>query len=1013
MTWQVVLDKIPTMANTKSTLLTNEELRVLYSPPTFSERERTEFFTFTNAELKTLKSFERVEYAVYFAISLAFFKLKYTLVNFRYRDVTEERQHVMKRYFPGKPTPRKFPDNKDVIKRIENKVLSVVGFSRFRGEIANNIVSIVQKQASSYPRQRQLCKALLNLMIKKDVAIPPITTIQSAITQIWNHEQTRVLKTYYRHTSKKQRQVILALLEKTDDHYRIVSIKKDMKAFNTANVQVEREKHEQLNAVFSIANLVLPKLRLPRATIEYYADLINYYNGPRLKQLNQDTLQLYLLCYSHSRFQVVNDNLLEAFKTFTNNLHSKADETAKIESADCLDELDKIRHKVCNLLMAIKNDTHETYIEKAKLYQCIPEQELEVTAQILMSDKLDKALLYWRYIDRQERSIILNLRPLFLDLDITILKNEALRDIVNLMREYFQSDMKLKLPAHIKECFPPAAAEYIFKDGEPIINRLEFFVYRQLAHHVDTNKLTLKHSIQHKQLEDNLINLPRWKREKPSILRSLSYPKLLAKSPKLLLEKQEHDSRRMYQKINADINNGDNEQLIIKTNQQGDKIWRLRPLEQSVDPNESLFKHFQKRGIADVMRFVDAKTGYSQALQESILPRTVRSEYNPENTDAVIFANAIRLGSRGMAAVCDLSLNDLLNAENNHVRMETVIQATQIVNTSTEKLEIFERYNIDGYRHFSLDGMKIGARISNIAARHSPKFLGTDAGVSSYNAIFNYLPIVGRLISSNKYEGNFTFELAHHQNAQAFKLERASTDRHGMNALNFALFDLTELEFAPRIPKMHNETLWGFGQHKEYSDLIITPHKMIKKDYIVDDWDNIQRIIASMLTGDAIPHVVIGKMASSKYRSKTKLALMHYNHIVRSNFILRCINDKRFRWAIECALNRGEAFNNLYRAIALLNGGKFRGQSEAEMLLWDQCSRLVASIIVYYNAYILNHLYVNAKSQAEKDLLIALSPGAWAHINMIGYYRFAGIDSARLIDQMLTNWDWQQALKME
>lgn len=253
--------------------------------------------------------------------------------------------------------------------------------------------------------------------------------------------------------------------------------------------------------------------------------------------------------------------------------------------------------------------------------------------------------------------------------------------------------------------------------------------------------------------------------------------------------------------------------------------------------------------------------------------------------------------------------------------------------------------------------------------------------------------------------------MLHHQNAQAFKLERASTDRHGMNPLNFALFDLTGVEFAPRIPKMHNETMWGFGRRDEYNNLIITPDKIIKKDYIIDDWDNMQRMVASMLTSEAIPSVIIGKMSSRNYRSKTKLAFSHYNHIVRSNFILRCINDKRFRWAIECALNRGEAFNNLYRAIALLNGGKFRGQSEAEMMLWDQCSRLVAEIILYYNAYILNHMYVNSKTQAEKDLIIALSPGAWVHINMIGYYRFCGLDNSRFIDEILTKWDWQQALK--
>ena len=605
--------------------------------------------------------------------------------------------------------------------------------------------------------------------------------------------------------------------------------------------------------------------------------------------------------------------------------------------------------------------------------RCVPESELDIAAQILISDKLDKNYLYWRYIDTKSQSIALNLRPLFLNLDLTILRHDELKNLVEAMKQYLESDKNTTFPKQVIDWLPKDKRAYMMSKDAPIENRVEFLMYTQLAHHIDTNKLTLKYSIQHKAVEDTFITMPKWKKEKPTILRSLPYPKLRAKSPQSFLDEKEYHLREMYKKVNADIKNGNNEQVLLKTNNQGNTVWRLRPLEQFVDPNDSLFKHFQKRGISDVMRFVDAKTGYSRSLKESALPRSTKTAFSPETTDAVILSNAIRLGSRGMAAVCDLSLNELLIAENNHVRMETIVAATHIVNTETEKLDIFKHYNIDGYRHCSLDGVKIGARINNIATRHSPKLLGRDAGVSSYNAIFNHLPIVGRLISPNKYEGNFTFEMLHHQNSQAFKLERASTDRHGMNPLNFALFDLTGLEFAPRIPKMHNESLWGFRRHKEYSDLIVAPDNMVNKNYVIEDWDNMQRMLVSMLTGEAIPSVIIGKMSPNKYRSKTKLAFEHYNHIVRSDFILRCINDKNFRWAIECALNRGEAFNNLYRTIALLNGGKFRGQSETEMMLWDQCSRLVAAIVLYYNAYVLNYLYINAKSQAEKEAW--LKPG--------------------------------------
>ena len=151
------------MPNTINMLLTAQEKRALYYPPVLCDIERKEYFSFNDAELKLLNSFQSIADSVYFAISLAFFKLKYTLVDFKYQEVTKERQYIIQRYFPTKPIPRSFSNDKDVIARIENKVLIAAGFKRFRGEPANHLVSILQKQAPSYPRQRQLCKAFLNL----------------------------------------------------------------------------------------------------------------------------------------------------------------------------------------------------------------------------------------------------------------------------------------------------------------------------------------------------------------------------------------------------------------------------------------------------------------------------------------------------------------------------------------------------------------------------------------------------------------------------------------------------------------------------------------------------------------------------------------------------------------------------------------------------------------------------------------------------------------------------------
>ena len=56
--------------------------------------------------------------------------------------------------------------------------------------------------------------------------------------------------------------------------------------------------------------------------------------------------------------------------------------------------------------------------------------------------------------------------------------------------------------------------------------------------------------------------------------------------------------------------------------------------------------------------------------------------------------------------------------------------------------------------------------------------------------------------------------MVHHQNTCDFNLECISTDKHGINAFNFGLFDLTDQIMLPRIPKPHNEILWGFGHHR-------------------------------------------------------------------------------------------------------------------------------------------------------------------------------------------------------
>ena len=73
-----------------------------------------------------------------------------------------------------------------------------------------------------------------------------------------------------------------------------------------------------------------------------------------------------------------------------------------------------------------------------------------------------------------------------------------------------------------------------------------------------------------------------------------------------------------------------------------------------------------------------------------------------------------------------------------------------------------------------------------------------------------------------------------------------------------------------------------------------------------------------------------------------------------------------------------------------------------------QNPRFIAAVIHYYNAYILNSLYENSTDEEERKYLAGLSPTAWIHINLLGYYEFNPQVVLDWVEQILQQWDWKK-----
>ena len=108
--------------------------------------------------------------------------------------------------------------------------------------------------------------------------------------------------------------------------------------------------------------------------------------------------------------------------------------------------------------------------------------------------------------------------------------------------------------------------------------------------------------------------------------------------------------------------------------------------------------------------------------------------------------------------------------------------------------------------------------------------------------------------------------------------------------------------------------------------------------------------------------------------------------------MLEFIDSPKLRQSVQRALNRGEQYHQLKRALNEANAGKLRYATDVEQELWNECSRLLINAILYYNMILLSEAVARREQRGEitgAEQLKAVSPVAWTHVNFYGRYTFS------------------------
>ena len=1000
-------------------ILSDDEIAALYGQPRFAPEEQAEYFALSAEEKATQELLHSVKSQTFFILQLGYFKARRLFFAWGMDEVREDIHFIQACYFPDYP-----PITSVIAKatRIKHQQLILALFNyRYCHTEERQTLSLKAKQVAKVSsRPIYICRELIHHLQQQCIVLPGYRFLQEMVSQVLIDEQNRLTQIVREHLGEADILALKQLLADTQGLYEITQLKQEPRNFREGEIKRELQRGQQLEPIYRLAQGLLPRMGISRESVKYYASLVGYYSVYKLNRMDVWQVYVYLLCFALHRTQRLHDNLINSLLYHVRHFREEAKVAARDKLLEGYQKANQDMEKAGEVLKLFTADSiaaetpfHE--VQETAFAILGREKLLEVANRIAATPGLDEQVFQWEHIDSLAIRFKRQLRPVIQAISFASpQQDDPLVEAISFLKTAFQHGRALgtyapdTLPTQV---IPKPVGRYLYRqdgnDGNKqlITNRYEFWVYRLMRNALEAGDLFCRDSVRFRSFEDDLVDDQQWQ-HKHRLMDEAGLAILNQPAAEHLAELEQQLEARITA-VNQRIASGGNGHLQFR--QLGkQRQWTLKYPSPTETVNHPFFDGLKPTNIASVLDYVNRHCPFMDAF-EHVLGRFTRQALDGQALVAALLAWGTNLGLGRMGEISDMDYQRLASTSDNRIRLETLREANDRISNGIAKLPIFQHYTLGSGIHSSSDGQKFETSRDTLNARHSPKYFGLKKGIVSYTLVANHVPVNAEVIGANEHESHYVFDLLHN-NTTDIEIGTHSTDTHGANQVNFAILYPFGYQFAPRYRDIYSvvtTSLYGFKPPSHYEECVIKPAHKVNTGLIISEWDNIQRIMVSLAQKTTTQSIIIGKLSAYARKNRTKRALWEYDSIIRSLYLLDYVDSLPLRQNVQKALNRGESYHKLRRAIAYANFGKLRFKTEHEQQIWNECSRLLTNCIIHYNASLLSGVLALREQAGDHEgiaKLARVSPVAWSHINLFGRYEFGKplepIDLDRLIGEL-------------
>jgi TnpA family transposase len=392
--------------------------------------------------------------------------------------------------------------------------------------------------------------------------------------------------------------------------------------------------------------------------------------------------------------------------------------------------------------------------------------------------------------------------------------------------------------------------------------------------------------------------------------------------------------------------------------------------------------------IEDLLQDVDEWCGFTRAFQPL-------GGYQPRSGDphrsllATLIAHGTNLGLAAMSQSVDTLTADALQDTSRWFLRPATIKAANTVMVDHHHGLPLSRLWGDG-RRSSSDGQRFAVERDSLLGSPYPRYFGYyERALQLYTHTADQHSVYAtQAISCAPREAGYVLS-GILDNDTALDIREHTSDTHGFTEHLFGLCPLLGIAFMPRLKDLPDQVLSRIERTTDYGALQPLLRGRINVELILEQWDQLVRLAASLKDRLTPAHVVMQRLANANASDRLAGALTQLGRLMKTIHILRYIQEAPLRDAIQLQLNRGEFRHILAKSLFFANWGSLRSGDYEEVMNKASCLSLLSNAVLVWNTVHITRIVAQlraASHEVRDEDLARVSPLMHAHVIPNGSY---------------------------